>query len=172
MSGPPPDPSRRRFFRQFAGEVVSSAAQLVGAVAEVRDRSAAEAQALLRGDTTDGGRPRRAGRERGGSQRSPPEPPTGFRTPFRFAEADDHLLLVIDQRKLPDELVEMLDPQRLRRGAGHPRDVGPRRAGDRPGGRALARAQRLARPQRAPAIPGRTASGRPRSTSPRPARRR
>ena len=99
MSGSPPDPSRRRFFRQFAGEVVSSAAQLVGAVAEVRDRSAAEAQAMLRGDTT--GEVGRAGpgsgaRSAGAAAATPPEPPTGFRTPFRFAEADDHLLLVVD----------------------------------------------------------------------------
>ena len=50
MSGTPPDPSRRRFFREFAGQVVSSAAQVVGAVAEIRDQSAAEAQALLRGE--------------------------------------------------------------------------------------------------------------------------
>jgi methylthioribose-1-phosphate isomerase len=106
MSGPPPDPSRRRFFRQFAGEVVSSAAQLVGAVAEVRDRSAAEAQALLRGDlgTEPGRAPAPAPAK---IPATPPEPPTGFRTPFRFAETDDHLLLAIDQRKLPDELVEM-----------------------------------------------------------------
>lgn len=105
MSGPPPDPSRRRFFRQFAGEVVSSAAQLVGAVAEVRDRSAAEAQALLRGDPlAERGR---AASGVAGAPAAAPEQPKGFRTPFRFAEADDHLLLVIDQRKLPDELVEL-----------------------------------------------------------------
>ena len=108
MSGPPPDPSRRRFFRQFAGEVVSSAAQLVGAMTEVRDRSTAEAQAMLRGDPAD-----EAGRAAPGGAKaaaaSPPPaaaPPTGFRTPFRFDAADDHLLLAIDQRALPDELVE------------------------------------------------------------------
>lgn len=106
MSGPPPDPSRRRFFRQFAGEIVTSAAQLVGAVAEVRDRSAAEAQVLLRGDPVDE-RGRAATNAGAAAPQAPPEPPTGFRTPFRFAETDDHLLLAIDQRKLPDELVEM-----------------------------------------------------------------
>jgi methylthioribose-1-phosphate isomerase len=106
MSGPPPDPSRRRFFRQFAGELVTGAAQLVGAVAEVRDRSAAEAQSLLRGDSTDAGG-RVGPTPVGGAVATAPEPPTGFRTPFRFAEADDHLLLVIDQRLLPDELREL-----------------------------------------------------------------
>ena len=35
----------------------------------------------------------------------PPGAPTGFRTPFRFES--DNVLLVIDQRKLPDELVEV-----------------------------------------------------------------
>lgn len=106
MSGPPPDLSRRRFFRQFAGEVVSSAAQLVGAVAEVRDRSAAEAQALLKGEP-DGRGGSSAPAAAAKATAPAPEPPTGFRTPFRFAEDDDHLLLAIDQRRLPDELVEM-----------------------------------------------------------------
>ena len=41
------DPTRREFFRQFAGDLVSSAAQVVGAVTELRDRSASEAAALL-----------------------------------------------------------------------------------------------------------------------------
>src|SRR5262245_41594529 len=96
-AGPPPDPSRRRFFRQFAGELVTSAAQVVGAVAEVRNRSAAEAQALLGGGAAG------TAAEPGGS----PEPavPSGFRTPFRFDDAD--VLHVIDQRALPHELVEV-----------------------------------------------------------------
>ena len=100
------DPTRRQFFRRFAGEMVTSAAQVVGAVNEIRDRSAAEA-ALLLGDappappamptmsrsTADAGAASIAG------------PPTGFRTPFRFES--DNVLLVIDQRKLPDALVEV-----------------------------------------------------------------
>jgi methylthioribose-1-phosphate isomerase len=104
------DPSRRQFFRQFAGEVFSSAAQVVGAMTELRDRSAAEASVLL-------GEPRRAA----GNGAVAPAPETGtdglaggrtdagdaaiFRTPFRFASETE--LLVIDQRKLPDQLVEM-----------------------------------------------------------------
>jgi methylthioribose-1-phosphate isomerase len=112
MSGSPPDPSRRRFFREFAGQVVSSAAQVVGAVAEIRDQSAAEAQALLRGDDPGGagGVAAAAAATRQAATAglaAEPAPPTGFRTPFRFDPADDHVLLVIDQRALPDKLVEL-----------------------------------------------------------------
>ncbi len=100
MSGPPPDLSRRRFFRQFAGEVVASAAQVVGAVTAVRDQSASEAQLLLRGDLgASGSKSSPSGEGRAGT------PPTGFRTPFRFAS--DDVLMVIDQRALPDALLEL-----------------------------------------------------------------
>jgi methylthioribose-1-phosphate isomerase len=103
-SAEPADPGRRRFFRQFAGEVLSSAAQVVGVVGELRDRSAAEASALL-GET----RPAAALAAGTAAAVTPlPAPdgaPTGFRTPFRFES--DNVLLVIDQRKLPDALAEM-----------------------------------------------------------------
>ena len=49
MTGPS-DPDRRQFFRRFAGEVVRSAVSVVGAVEELRERSAAEAASLLRPD--------------------------------------------------------------------------------------------------------------------------
>ncbi|MEO7665333.1 MAG: S-methyl-5-thioribose-1-phosphate isomerase [Candidatus Limnocylindrales bacterium] len=103
MSGTPPDPSRRRFFREMAGELVTSAAQVVGVVAEVRDRSAAEAQALL-GTVSGpgGGTPGPSGvPERATGELNP----TGFRSPFRH-DVDD-VLLVIDQRELPGRLVEL-----------------------------------------------------------------
>lgn len=104
------DPTRREFFRQFAGDLVTSAAQVVGAATELRDRSASEAAALLGepaaapadpsiarvGDGADPGSD--AGFDAAGA-------PTGFRTPFRFES--DNVLLVIDQRKLPDALVEV-----------------------------------------------------------------
>lgn len=113
MSGAPPDPSRRRFFRQFAGDVVTSAAQVVGAMNAVREQSVADAQALLTGvspgtlkeplvqphvagaPVTAGVPPRAMGEAA----------PVGFRTPFRFES--EHVLLVIDQRALPDVLVEI-----------------------------------------------------------------
>ncbi len=105
MSGLPPDPSRRRFFRQFAGDVVSSAAQVVGAMNAVREQSVAEAQALLAGTE-----PIAVGAAAGSQVVAPPRAdgvpmPTGFRTPFRFES--DAVLLVIDQRALPDSLVEI-----------------------------------------------------------------
>ena len=104
----PADPGRRQFFRQFAGEVMSSAAQVVGAMTELRDRSAAEASVLL-------GEPPRASADGGGVPTPGMDGLAGgrtdagqaaiFRTPFRFAS--DTELRVIDQRKLPDQLVEM-----------------------------------------------------------------
>ncbi|MBF8290167.1 MAG: mtnA, partial [Chloroflexi bacterium] len=91
---------------------MTSAAQVVGAVAEVRDRSAAEAQALLAGDPPATGRAAAPSAKAPAPSAAPsaatsavPEPPTGFRTPFRF-DADD-VLLVIDQRALPEELIEI-----------------------------------------------------------------
>ena len=103
-SAAPADPGRRRFFRQFAGEVLSSAAQVVGVVGELRDRSAAEASALL-GETRPAAALTAGTAAAATPQPAPDGAPTGFRTPFRFES--DNVLLVIDQRKLPDALVEM-----------------------------------------------------------------
>jgi methylthioribose-1-phosphate isomerase len=97
---PGPDPTRRQFFRRFAGDVVTSAAQVVGAVTELRDRSAAEAAALL-----DPNAVQASAAAASTAETEPTTRPTGFRTPFRFES--DNVLLVIDQRKLPDELVEV-----------------------------------------------------------------
>ena len=96
------DPSRRQFFRRLAGEVVTGAAQVVGAVTEIRDRSASEAAVLL-GVPPEPAVPAEPAATPDSA--AAPEAPTGFRTPFRF-ETDD-VLLVIDQRKLPDALVEV-----------------------------------------------------------------
>ncbi len=107
MSGTPPDPSRRRFFRQFAGDVIANAAHVVGAIGAVRDQTAAEAESLLRGNGVVGsavspGTPNASD----GPARAVGIPnPTGFRTPFRFES--DQVLLVIDQRALPDTLIEL-----------------------------------------------------------------
>ena len=101
----PIDPSRRQFFRRFAGDMLTSAAQVVGVVADLRDRSAAEASALL-GEPISSAAPGEARHPVAGDDEAPLDgPPTGFRTPFRF-ESDD-VLLVIDQRRLPDALVEV-----------------------------------------------------------------
>jgi len=133
MTGPS-DPDRRQFFRRFAGEGVRSAVSVVGAVEELRGRSAAEAASLFREEPQPGDAPGvgpGGGGAPGGSPtavavaespprvgsdgqviREPaiepaPEEARGFRTPFRFAPGDDTTLLVIDQRRLPDELVEI-----------------------------------------------------------------
>jgi methylthioribose-1-phosphate isomerase len=98
------DPTRRQFFRQFAGDVITSAAQVVGAVSELRDRSAQEASVLL-------GEPLAA--EAGTASRpgaatvdgATDGAPSGFRTPFRFES--ESVLLLIDQRALPDALIEV-----------------------------------------------------------------
>ena len=101
----PADLGRRRFFRQFAGEVLTSAAAVVGAVSELRDQSAAEAAALLGDPATTGSIGTGPGLPGAASPSAPGGAPSGFRTPFRFES--DTVLLVIDQRKLPDALVEM-----------------------------------------------------------------
>ena len=97
------DPTRRQFFRQFAGDVITSAAQVVGAVTDLRDRSAAEAQAML--GEAQAPAPAAAAGPGTGLAPAPAGAPTGFRTPFRF-ESDDTLLL-LDQRRLPDALLEV-----------------------------------------------------------------
>jgi len=93
--------ARRRFFRQFAGELVQGAATLVGAAQVLRESSAQAAAAIL--DPQAGGVaspvPSTPATSAAGG------PPSGFRTPFRFGDRDDVLLLV-DQRRLPEELVE------------------------------------------------------------------
>ena len=97
---PPPaggvDASRRRFFRQFAGEVFQSAATVVGAAQALQRASAEAARDIL--ETDAGG-----GTDVGGGAMAAAAPPTGFRTPFRESPGMIHL---IDQRKLPDQLIE------------------------------------------------------------------
>jgi methylthioribose-1-phosphate isomerase len=91
------DLARRRFFRQFAGELIQAAATVAGAAQELQRASAEAAGAILD--------PASAALR--GEEPTPavtPGPPTGFRTPFR---EDRGMLLLIDQRKLPDELVEV-----------------------------------------------------------------
>ena len=89
------DLGRRRFFRQFAGELVQTAATMAGA-AQALQRASAEAA---------GGHPRPGHRRRQLAGFVEAEPaarsgrrPTGFRTPFR---EDDGVLYLIDQRQLP-----------------------------------------------------------------------
>ena len=121
---------------------MTSAAQVVGAVTELRDRSAAEAA----------GPARRAGR-------ATPAPPTGSEPPRRIGTAAGHgprradrasgrrsgsnrtnVLLVIDQRQAARRARRGAGSERVGRGQRHPADDRPRCAGDRPGGGDRARA--------------------------------
>jgi methylthioribose-1-phosphate isomerase len=88
---------RRRFFRAFAGELIQTAATVAGAAQALQQASAEAAGAILNPDATAA---RLGGRDDLGAE---PTGPSGFRTPFR---EDGGVLYLIDQRKLPDELVE------------------------------------------------------------------
>jgi methylthioribose-1-phosphate isomerase len=94
--------ARRRFFRQFAGELIQTAATVAGAAQALQRASAEAAGAILdpiaaaaRLEADPGPASPTAGVGTG---------PTGFRTPFREG---DGVLYLIDQRRLPDQLVEV-----------------------------------------------------------------
>ena len=95
--------ARRRFFREFAGELIQTAATVAGAAQALQRASAEAAGALLDPTSVEGG-------QADALRAAAPPPaagtvaPTGFRTPFREG---DGVLLLIDQRRLPDELVEV-----------------------------------------------------------------
>ncbi len=89
---------RRRFFRSFAADAMKTAATVVGAAGALRETSAGMASAFL------------------GSVNAPPaavavtaaapaEPPSGFRSAFRL---ETEQVVLLDQRRLPDELVEVV----------------------------------------------------------------
>lgn len=86
------DLGRRRFFREFAGELLHGAAGVVGA-AQAIQRVSAEAAGAILDPSSLGHR----------DEAAVPAAPTGFRTPFRESPG---VLHIIDQRKLPDALEE------------------------------------------------------------------
>jgi methylthioribose-1-phosphate isomerase len=95
---PDVDLGRRGFFRAFAGELFQTAATVAGAAQALQRASAEAASAILDPAASAGllgGASDVAGRT--------PESPRGFRTPFR---EDDGVLFLVDQRRLPDALVE------------------------------------------------------------------
>ena len=106
------DAGRRLFFRQFAGEIFQGAATVVGAAQALQRASAEAAGAILDPASVDldrpagsaGATPGRTGLASAGATEVPGPAPTGFRTPFRETPG---LLYLIDQRKLPDALVEV-----------------------------------------------------------------
>jgi methylthioribose-1-phosphate isomerase len=82
--------ARRRFFRQFAGDVFQGAATVVGAAQALQRASAEAANAILDPSSYAPGD-------------VPAAPPTGFRASFR---EEPGALFIVDQRKLPDVLEE------------------------------------------------------------------
>lgn len=92
----PADLGRRRFFRAFAGELIQTAATVAGAAQALQRASAEAASAILdpNGDQPGSGLTPGSGVGIG---------PAGFRTAFR---EEDGVLHLVDQRKLPDALVE------------------------------------------------------------------
>jgi methylthioribose-1-phosphate isomerase len=94
------DLARRLFFRRFASDVIQTAATVVGAATALQRDAAEVASAILNPDQGAAALADGFGR----AEASAGSAASGFRTPFRFAS--DDLLLVIDQRRLPDELIE------------------------------------------------------------------
>jgi methylthioribose-1-phosphate isomerase len=92
------DLGRRRFFRAFAGELIQGAATLAGAAQALQQASAEAASAILNPE----GAAALLG-PAGDATMQTPSGPTGFRTPFR---EDGGILYLVDQRRLPDALVE------------------------------------------------------------------
>ncbi len=96
-----PDVARRDFFRQFLSEAVQAAASVVGA-ANALQRSSSEAAGQLLGLVEAPPAPPAAPIA---APEEPAAPPIAtFRSPFRFE--GDHLVL-LDQRRLPNELAEV-----------------------------------------------------------------
>jgi methylthioribose-1-phosphate isomerase len=95
-AAPDVDLGRRRFFRQFAGDLIQTAATMAGAAQALQRASAEAAGALL---DPDGGSALAGLQAEFAGEPSP----HGFRTPFR---EDAGVLYLIDQRHLPDALVE------------------------------------------------------------------
>ncbi len=93
----PPDPTRRRFFRQFAGDVVTSVGSVLGAAQLLQQESAEAARDILGTTGATGGAPVSTVREEDATG-------AGFRAPFRW---DGDVCRVVDQRRLPDVLTDL-----------------------------------------------------------------
>ena len=98
------DLGRRRFFRAFAGELIQTAATVAGAAQALQRASAEAASAILDPDSAAGRLADEAGSAAGiDASSTAATGPGGFRTAFR---EDDGVLFLVDQRRLPDALVE------------------------------------------------------------------
>ena len=101
----PPDPTRRRFFRQFAGDVLTSAGSVMGAVQSLQQTSAEAAREMLAGEPM--ATPGSGTVSVAGAYAVPAESDAtnaGYRAPFRW---DGDVCRVVDQRRLPDVLADL-----------------------------------------------------------------
>jgi len=92
--------ARRRFFRDMASDAVRTAATLAGVAGALRETTQEMADSVMADTST--ARPPGAVPARPAAPAV--TPPAGFRSSFRL-EADR--LILVDQRRLPDELVEV-----------------------------------------------------------------
>jgi eIF-2B alpha/beta/delta-like uncharacterized protein len=103
----PPDPNRRRFFRQFAGDVMSSMGSVIGAAQLLQQESAQAARELL-GEEPQEHQDASGSAAAAADATAPPREEraagAGFRAPFRW---DGDVCWVVDQRRLPDVLVDL-----------------------------------------------------------------
>jgi methylthioribose-1-phosphate isomerase len=98
----PPDPDRRRFFRQFAGDVASSVGSVLGAAQLLQQTSADAARDLLGTDAIPGGFD--VGSAFTDTLVPADAAAAGWRAPFRW---DGDVCRIVDQRRLPDILVDL-----------------------------------------------------------------
>src|SRR5215204_3886826 len=98
----PPDPGRRRFFRQFAGEVATSVGSVLGAAQVLQQQSAEAARELLAGD--DAPAPTAPAVKATGALPDADASNAGYRAPLRW---DGDVCRVVDQRRLPDVLSDL-----------------------------------------------------------------
>ncbi len=100
----PPDPDRRRFFRQFAGDVATSVGSVLGAAQLLQQQSADAARELLGTDLVPGS-PIVPSSELSPDTLVPVAAASaGWRAPFRW---DGDVCRIVDQRRLPDVLVDL-----------------------------------------------------------------
>jgi eIF-2B alpha/beta/delta-like uncharacterized protein len=93
----PPDPDRRRFFRQFAGDMASSVGSVLGAAQLLQRESADAARELLGGEPLLPAEGSETLIERDAAT-------AVWRAPFRW---DGDVCRIVDQRRLPDVLVDI-----------------------------------------------------------------
>jgi methylthioribose-1-phosphate isomerase len=102
----PPDPDRRRFFRVFATDVVTSVGSVIGAAQTLQQTSADAAREILGNDPTVSATAlaATAAVSAPGGPVESDAASAGFRAPFRW---DGDVCRVVDQRRLPDILVDL-----------------------------------------------------------------